>query len=84
MSELALKPCPFCGGKAVFKKISDEIKGDNVGFYFRIECIKCKVSLPKRYSCVVTLNEFGEIHTNNDYRKEAAETWNRRADDAIP
>lgn len=82
MSEIKLKPCPFCGGEAKFKTISNACGHQFVTIEFEISCEKCGVSFPKRYRIEIQLNECGSI-TMNDYRMEAAEAWNRRADDLI-
>lgn len=60
-----LKPCPFCGGKAVM--ISEPITHDR----FLVAC-KNRGDMCKCEPCT---NWFAT-------REEAAETWNRRANDA--
>lgn len=62
MSEIKLKLCPFCGGKAVFKR--DRI----VGIYC-VKCTNCK--------CMTTFQfDFGEGEEIS--KRKAAEVWNRR------
>lgn len=36
-----LKPCPFCGGKAVFETISNSSYHQGVRFGYTIKCSKC-------------------------------------------
>jgi Lar family restriction alleviation protein len=73
-----LKPCPFCGGKAVFKH-------HNIGGAGHIllvadatvECSKCGLVFPKRYSTVVVEGENGELSVRTSLQ-EAVIDWNRR------
>lgn len=51
MSE-SLKPCPFCGGKAMFLTITNMSSHSAVGVMFKIKCMKCGTELPKSYECV--------------------------------
>lgn len=63
-----LKPCPCCGGKAIFQEIEDS-ESDNFGGHF-IECRSCRLTTNLRFAC-------------GDYpRPLLAETWNRREDAA--
>lgn len=48
MSE-SLKPCPFCGGKAMFLTIRNKPLHSDVGVMFKIKCMKCGTELPKSY-----------------------------------
>ena len=64
MSE-SLKPCPFCGGKVMFK----------------IKCMKCGTELPKSYECEMYMDQEGGIRTGRDERAKATTDWNRRAND---
>lgn len=75
-----LKPCPFCGGEAQFKTISNKSGNQSVGFEFEISCVKCGIMLPKRYSIEFQLSNSGEIKPITDHRMTATEAWNRRAD----
>lgn len=54
MSEIKLKPCPFCGGKAEY------MRGD------RYKWVHCT-------SCLATTGNYYTV-------KDAAQAWNRRAD----
>lgn len=49
MSEIKLKPCPFCGGKAVYMTKSNTSDHYCVGFNFEVECEDCGMGLPGRY-----------------------------------
>ncbi|MBS6643640.1 MAG: Lar family restriction alleviation protein [Clostridiaceae bacterium] len=74
-----LKPCPFCGGKALFCIKENRTTNCGVGFVFEVECEECRMRLPGRY--VVDFNlqpESGEIDVLNDRRQAAIEAWNRR------
>ena len=46
MSE-ELKPCPFCGGNAMFLTITNKSSHSAVGVMFKIKCMKCGTELPK-------------------------------------
>lgn len=77
-----LKPCPFCGGKAVFEQ-RDYGKADrcSVGMQFHIRCKKCGSTVKKTFGSVfIKLSETGELNIWSDDRAEAIEAWNRRAE----
>ena len=77
-----LKPCPFCGGKAVFEQM-DFGKADrrSVGMQFKIRCKKCGSTVPKSFGSVfIKLSKTGELNIWIDDRAEAIEAWNRRAE----
>ena len=78
MSEIKLKPCPFCGGEAVFAVRSNKSSHHDVGFDFTILCSGCQTRLPAEYSLTAELDAQGYIITTSDGRKAAAEAWNRR------
>lgn len=78
MSEIKLKPCPFCGGKAIYKIISNNSTHHCVGFGFKVECEDCGMNLPGRYDMSFSLTEDGELNVLLDKRPIAAEKWNRR------
>lgn len=72
MSNIELKPCPFCGGKvAMYDKFDDDIHK-----YFNISCGNCHLSM---HSCTYRIN--------SAENRESAKTllvidWNRRSDNA--
>lgn len=80
MSKEKLKPCPFCGGEAMFNVNSNKSTHYSVGFSFGIKCSNCKLILPQTFKAEFCMTEQGEINTIADERKEAIETWNGRAD----
>lgn len=73
-----LKPCPFCGGKAVFRMISNNSSHYSCGFIFKIECDDCGVQLPTSFTSDFSMTEDGEINAFNDLRSQAIRTWNMR------
>ena len=78
MSEIKLKPCPFCGGKAEFTTKTNSSSQHDVGFRFVVICTKCHVCAPKTYEWNFRLGSDGEIISSVDEREEAAGDWNRR------
>lgn len=80
MSE-KLKPCQFCGGKAMFLTITNKSSHSAVGVMFKIKCMKCGTELPKSYECEMYMDQDGGIRTGKDERTKATTDWNRRASD---
>lgn len=83
MSEIELKPCPFCGGKAVFfvkSHTTSEMKS-----YWRIGvyCTKCNLTSPKLYGLTLALGTNAEIKTIEDERQRALDDWNWRKDEDV-
>lgn len=77
-----LKPCPFCGGLAMFNIQSRMERGDTRGWRFGISCAKCGVSTPKiNYRYEVDFGKWGSLTIIADERPLAIEAWNRRAND---
>lgn len=79
---IKLKPCPFCGGKAIFQTrstIHSSFYGP--GYEFRIKCSKCGMSSGKNeYMISMYFDEDGNVGFRIDQREEAAQEWNRRYD----
>lgn len=73
-----LKPCPFCGGEAIFNmRELDESYGARIGFW--IMCTKCHATNPDSKGVVtVRIGSNGEMYTERDDRPKAIEVWNRR------
>lgn len=69
MSEIKLKPCPFCGGEAELYSMKRD-KRKVLGIYYMIATIKCK-------RCPAKIEVAGQ--DNDRAFKNAAELWNRRA-----
>lgn len=65
-----LKPCPFCGGEAYYRK-PEHLKGTAFDI-MRIECRKCGAT---PYAV-----ETYEFDTEADKKEAIARFWNRRAD----
>lgn len=80
MSE-ELKPCPFCGEKAMFTTILNKSSHQAVGVTFKIKCTKCKTQFPKSYECEIYMDQDGGIRTGKDEREKAVADWNRRSND---
>ncbi len=75
-----LKPCPFCGGEAVFIPKSNHSSNRGIGCDFKIECQDCGVSMREMYKVEFRLTKGGFLNSYHDERKQAATIWNRRAD----
>lgn len=73
-----LKPCPFCGGRAVYNTIANKSGCSSVGFTFVIECKDCETKLPSAFNVDFDLTEDGKINVLNDMRSLAIRTWNTR------
>ena len=71
MQEVELKPCPFCGGKAVVKATTKRI-----GFVIWCECEKCYAKT-EGY-CPNIENENTSITSIERCKNDAIELWNRR------
>lgn len=76
-----LKPCPFCGGKAMFSTFSNKSSHSCVGVSFNIKCEKCGTKFPKTYECEMYMDQDGNIRMGKDERTKAIKDWNRRAND---
>lgn len=60
-----LKPCPFCGSKAILGKVVTGRNRSGYAYYVRCGNLHCPVY----------------VHTcNRDTEDEAVEIWNRRAE----
>ena len=76
-----LKPCPFCGGEAMYFAKCRTERGVIRGWQFGIYCTKCNVTTPKTdYKIEISFDPDGEIREIVSEREEAAKAWNRRAD----
>ena len=77
-----LKPCPFCGGKAVFVTKSIGHGGGCAIFDFEISCESCSAKAPKAYGCIeFYFDQYGEVKVHKDEKQKAIEAWNRRTGD---
>ena len=82
MDKIKLRPCPFCGAKAVYKIVSVMRRDREVGWEYTVECSMCEIKLHENLHTTVTLYSDGTIANITDEREKAAERWNRRADHA--
>lgn len=67
MPEIKLKPCPFCGGKAIIMRL-ESLETGFVSYY---------VSHNDPFNCAYAIKQQSASETI----QEAANKWNRRADD---
>lgn len=84
-----LKPCPFCGHKAILQHDGLHVKHHNAsessGDFFTLWTARCTYcgTFKGKYRTDFVFDAFGElvIHSKTDGREEATEAWNRRARD---
>ena len=74
-----LKPCPFCGGEANIKTLSNSYSGGEFRTTFKVYCEKCDISF-KGDSVFKIRNGYPEII--EDGYLAIKEKWNRRVDNA--
>lgn len=60
-----LKPCPFCGSKAILRKVATGRNRSGYEYYVRCYNLNCTVYVHTFY---------------RDTEDEAVENWNRRAE----
>ena len=70
MSEIKLKPCPFCGGKVNIMRL-EHLENGFVSYY---------VSHSDIFNCAYEIRQQSASET----MQEAADKWNRRADTDDP
>lgn len=75
MNDKELKPCPFCGGKAVFYKGQMKIKGEAMNGLI-VKCTKCEGRTRRE------ILDPSVLSSNKKY-EEVAKLWNRRTNDSI-
>lgn len=81
MDKFALKPCPFCGGKAEYIVNGIYRRGESLGWEFNVVCTGCMVSMPRtRFVVTVSWDNSKGIVLEEDDRDKAAQMWNRRAE----
>ena len=82
MTNIELKPCPFCGTKPRFKLTSTIFSNYTKAVEFKIGCEKCGYEFEKlhRFEIQFDLESDSGIKIVEDSRIECAEAWNRRAD----
>ena len=73
-----LLPCPFCGGKAVFKTIANCSSHYDVSVKFTIKCSGCGMELPKGGTIMFRLADDGNIISDLDARMPLLKAWNER------
>lgn len=70
MSEIKLKPCPFCGGEAIIMRL-ESLETGFVSYY---------VSHNDPFNCAYEIRQ----HSASRTIQEAADKWNGRADTNDP
>ena len=75
-----LKPCPFCGGGARIRKMSEGWKHGHIIDSFTVECTECGANLPP-FESDIWIGNSGSVHIDTNGYEDAIEAWNRRASD---
>lgn len=77
-----LKPCPFCGGEAIFHQTSYGTTSPSYcKLTFTIRCTECGSTAANACGYIkINLNSSGEFNIMNDSRPSAILAWNRRAE----
>lgn len=78
MSNIDLKSCPLCGGRAIYDVNSFMSSHHFMGIDFQIKCEKCGLTHPKMFKIRMDMSDNGKLNISQDDRPLAAETWNRR------
>ena len=78
-----LKPCPFCGGKAIFSIISNVSTHTEIGYEYTIKCSKCGCSPFKEITKInVCMSEKdGSLYATSETQvrqQELVKVWNTR------
>ena len=77
---IELKPCPFCGGKAMDAKAHPSIMLKKLHYlYFAAGCTKCNVSTPL-FRTQKTGSPLMNEHYDEEAKQKAIEAWNRRVE----
>lgn len=74
MESTELKPCPFCGGRAVLKAKTKH----GIGFTIWCECSKCHSKIDGY--CPNIESEDNSLESIEHCKNSAIKAWNRRAD----
>ena len=76
--EFDLRPCPFCGSKAVFQT-GRHYSDDHNTILFSIECKGCGVNLPHLGSITFKLWDSGSAEIIRDDRQKMVDQWNGKS-----
>lgn len=79
---IELKPCPFCGGDAIYETLSFGSNSRSVKIDFHIRCSTCYATHPEtRGEISAKMYDDGDLNIYKDDRLATADAWNRRARD---
>lgn len=67
-----LKPCPFCGGEAQYKRTTIKTNGT----WCDAVCVRCTICDSRTGRILYDARK----HPNGEEYEEAKKTWNRRVD----
>lgn len=79
ISDIDIKPCPFCGSVARLVKISEGTTYRNhIHDSFSVSCSGCDMVIPAFYSDIYQ-DDKGNLVIKSNGAIEAIKMWNRRA-----
>lgn len=70
-----LKPCPFCGGKAILEESYKMYIKHNIEKVALVRCEQCHAK-----SKSVMLKKYGRLSHSRQAERDAIKAWNRRVD----
>ena len=78
MENYNLRPCPFCGGNAVFKVNGTISSPSKSAMTFCVQCVKCGARAPSGHVSEISfkLYDDGELKITKDERSYEAAWWN--------
>ena len=76
-----LKPCPFCGGKAIVTQTGRYLTiNQSIKLAFSIGCPMCGASVPNAVGDIsINIDKNGNLNCWLDDREKAIAAWNRRS-----
>lgn len=79
MSEVVLKPCPFCGEVPEVERIASGYRGnaDAATATFRVQCERCGIKFERKTEAAI--DDDGKVKVLFDGHNEVIRLWNMRS-----